>query len=195
MFDIYGRLRLSEGEYESVKKLLVILQNHGYIQIIEPSDTRRFLESRTMFKPALYYEDYLKSEEWQALKRRAFAYHGAGCQICGATEGLQVHHLTYEKGVLADPEDLAILCPHCHKKVHAIVDSFQKQAREEMIEKEIPWGLRMAELINNSFPQGIPGWLKQKAVSIIRNTYLFQSPGVGRPTPNYQSIIQKVKKQ
>ena len=34
------------------------------------------------------------------------------CELCGATENLQVHHLSYE------PEVTQVLCMNCHQKQH-----------------------------------------------------------------------------
>lgn len=41
------------------------------------------------------------------------------CQICGATEGAQGHHLIdYQFGGAAEEDNIVTLCAECHQKVH-----------------------------------------------------------------------------
>lgn len=68
---------------------------------------------------AMPYEEYLRTEWWQKIKKAALRRAGFCCQICGARDKpLQVHHLTYERlGTEAD-KDLQSLCRDCHKVSH-----------------------------------------------------------------------------
>lgn len=73
--------------------------------------------------PAVKHKSILddaRSEEWaEEVKRRA----GYVCQECGATEGLQAHHimpLAYESSVFsADYDNGVCLCHACHMKAHS----------------------------------------------------------------------------
>lgn len=41
--------------------------------------------------------------------------------MCGETEGLHLHHLTYERLGAERLDDLTPLCPNCHAMVHVLV--------------------------------------------------------------------------
>ncbi len=60
------------------------------------------------------YNEYLQSEEWQAIRRRAIEHACGVCEECGETESLEVHHLHYETLGHESISDLQVLCPLCH---------------------------------------------------------------------------------
>lgn len=74
------------------------------------------------------YKAYLKSPEWQALRKQVFerALRNAGstnlhgvCEKCGYEPWkpcLQVHHKDYSRIGKEKLEDLILLCPNCHKQ-------------------------------------------------------------------------------
>lgn len=76
------------------------------------------------------YRKYLYSPAWQQLKRKVFDRANktaerpnrfGTCEECGYQPYkpcLQVHHLTYERVGHERLEDLKLLCPRCHKKMH-----------------------------------------------------------------------------
>jgi hypothetical protein len=64
------------------------------------------------------YEDYLKSEEWQAKRKQALAYAENRCQLCNGDGELHVHHRTYDRRGAEMPQDLIVLCKDCHEKFH-----------------------------------------------------------------------------
>jgi hypothetical protein len=64
------------------------------------------------------YGAYLNSPQWGQRRREALRRAGYRCIECGATEGLEVHHLTYERLGYERPEDLTVLCNPCHAKEH-----------------------------------------------------------------------------
>lgn len=64
------------------------------------------------------YRVYLQSDEWQELREMALERAGYRCQICSSTDGLQVHHRTYENIFEEDEEDLTVLCEDCHELFH-----------------------------------------------------------------------------
>lgn len=65
------------------------------------------------------YLKYLKSKEWATKKSIIFAIKGNKCAVCGSTENIDVHHLTYERIFNEDIEDLEPVCRECHKKIHS----------------------------------------------------------------------------
>lgn len=66
------------------------------------------------------YEDYLQTDHWYELRRKALKRANYKCQKCYHQDHLQIHHLTYERRGLELPEDLIVLCSKCHKKNHGI---------------------------------------------------------------------------
>ena len=68
------------------------------------------------------YAKYLQSVRWKAKrleKLNSVDYH---CARDGKTEGVQVHHRTYDNVPNEPMEDLIVLCRDCHKKEHGLVD-------------------------------------------------------------------------
>lgn len=74
------------------------------------------------------YEEYLRTEHWHDfpihMKRRF-----PNCQDCGITglearkrdrQGLNVHHLTYERLGQEKERDVVVVCHYCHLKRHGI---------------------------------------------------------------------------
>jgi len=61
------------------------------------------------------YLDYMQSPEWQEVRQQKLAEAGWKCERCGATEGLQVHHWTYERLFHELMRDLEVLCEEHHK--------------------------------------------------------------------------------
>jgi hypothetical protein len=67
----------------------------------------------------LSYEDYLRSDHWNAKRVGALGRARFKCQMCGASgRELQVHHNTYERLGEELDSDLIALCGVCHGKHH-----------------------------------------------------------------------------
>lgn len=66
------------------------------------------------------YQDYLKSEHWQDVRRRycASKLHKGGCYICGSHFNLNLHHKTYTRLGNERLNDLIYLCNPCHERLH-----------------------------------------------------------------------------
>src|SRR4051812_7827488 len=62
------------------------------------------------------YKAYLRSQHWQQTRKKALAYHGRRCSVCGTTRRLQTHHLTYERLGHERVTDFRILCKDHHPK-------------------------------------------------------------------------------
>src|SRR5947209_4642716 len=67
---------------------------------------------------AMSYAEYLHTQEW--LRRRAVLLKIVEhrCQLCYSSEGLQVHHRTYERLGQEKHADLIVLCGDCHALFH-----------------------------------------------------------------------------
>jgi 5-methylcytosine-specific restriction endonuclease McrA len=61
------------------------------------------------------YRAYLRSERWQELRLLVLLRDEHRCRQCGATDRLEVHHLTYERLYHEPLSDLTTLCLDCHR--------------------------------------------------------------------------------
>lgn len=68
------------------------------------------------------YHEFLRTPYWKAIAESVKQYHGYRCQLCNGTEGLSVHHKTYEihGDELNHLKDLVCLCKDCHEKFHEV---------------------------------------------------------------------------
>jgi len=63
------------------------------------------------------YQDYLYSDIW--IERRELMIKMVGkCELCGAINRLQVHHITYLNVGNEKKEDLMVVCKTCHTRIH-----------------------------------------------------------------------------
>jgi hypothetical protein len=83
---------------------------------------RRYTARNALLRRQGYenYGTYLRSAHWRKLRA---AYQASdlpqGC-ICGEGEGVQLHHITYERVGDERLSDLVPLCPSCHSLVHVL---------------------------------------------------------------------------
>ena len=63
------------------------------------------------------YPEYLQSPEWQRKREDCFASYGKMCAVCGSTQKLEVHHLTYDNIGDEKPYELIPLCHACHERM------------------------------------------------------------------------------
>lgn len=69
------------------------------------------------------YNEYLKDPRWKAFRTFIFAVRGKSCEVCGATDHIQIHHPKYifgRKPWEYTCNEVLVLCGHCHKKAHGI---------------------------------------------------------------------------
>jgi 5-methylcytosine-specific restriction endonuclease McrA len=64
-----------------------------------------------------WYNEYLRSEEWQNLRRRVFQRAEQCCEGCGTWPATEVHHLTYKRVGHEMLFDLVAICHDCHEYV------------------------------------------------------------------------------
>jgi len=66
------------------------------------------------------YREYLESNHWKEIRKKALDRAGRKCQLCSSKTNLNVHHNTYKNLGHEDLNDLVVLCRNCHKKFHNI---------------------------------------------------------------------------
>jgi 5-methylcytosine-specific restriction endonuclease McrA len=77
------------------------------------------------------YLKYLRSPEWDIIRKRRIQFDQGRCKNCGAKLHLQVHNLSYDR--LGDEDvksDLKTLCVDCHLKV----ERFKRRKRSVVCE-------------------------------------------------------------
>ena len=80
------------------------------------------------------YEEYLTSDHWKAIKSERLKLSDYKCDVCGDDEiQLQVHHKNYETLGHENMDDLATLCPYCHKDVHAEISRLRGKEFKQRI--------------------------------------------------------------
>lgn len=67
---------------------------------------------------SLPYDDYLKTEYWQQVRKESLRRAKYRCQMCNADAPLDVHHRTYETRGEETTGDVIALCRDCHAKYH-----------------------------------------------------------------------------
>jgi 5-methylcytosine-specific restriction endonuclease McrA len=73
--------------------------------------------------PFSHYKEQLQDDKWKSFRRFIFTVRGCKCEMCGATEKLQVHHPNYIKGRKAweyTCNEVVVLCEQCHRKAHGL---------------------------------------------------------------------------
>lgn len=67
------------------------------------------------------YKDYLQSGVWGHLRDLVLGRAEGKCEVCGTEGTLHAHHTTYRRCWGNEKlEDLIVLCPFCHMRVHAL---------------------------------------------------------------------------
>lgn len=77
------------------------------------------------------YQAYLMSEHWHRMRQTVFQRDGFHCRVCGSTERLEGHHLSYCD--LDDPKNVITLCHRCHRDLH----EFWPEVRKSMSDGEL----------------------------------------------------------
>lgn len=73
-----------------------------------------------------WYTEYLDSEHWKTTRTTALKASGNRCQVCNSTQGLQVHHRTYELGRRSDDPAAwvrAVFTIEDRSEIEAVYDS------------------------------------------------------------------------
>ena len=70
------------------------------------------------------YQTYLQSPEWKAKRLRAFLASGGDCALCGEeiVVDFHVHHKTYAHLGNEPLDELSVLHPECHERLHTCIN-------------------------------------------------------------------------
>ena len=84
------------------------------------------------------YQAYLRSPIWQAKRELILDFYGNKCAVCNSTDGVDVHHRTYERIGHERWSDLVALCRYCHSLHHDKLQPMQVFNRIEEMLKGVP---------------------------------------------------------
>jgi len=80
---------------------------------------RREQEAELKKLRSMPYPEYLQTEHWKEVRRRALKRSGFRCQICNTNKkALHVHHRTYANRGQEYSSDVIVLCEECHRTFH-----------------------------------------------------------------------------
>lgn len=65
-----------------------------------------------------HYQEYMASDDWQAVRQKALKRDGMQCQGCLDAPATDVHHRTYEHFGNEFVFELISLCRPCHERMH-----------------------------------------------------------------------------
>ncbi len=71
-------------------------------------------------RPHQSYQDYLKSEQWQQLRRKVQKRDRHLCQDCLERPASEVHHKTSDHVRREFCFELISLCDSCHRRLHGV---------------------------------------------------------------------------
>jgi restriction endonuclease Mrr len=99
---------------------------------------------------AMPYHLYLKTPEWRRTRAAALLRAGNSCSLdVTHTDGLEVHHRTYERLGAELVTDLAVLCHSCHQLHH---NEYGRPRREQSI---APAPLHVTALLAPQIPRDL----------------------------------------
>lgn len=116
------------------KEFLLNLYNSGTNEIL---NTRTFRAPRGKGNWRKLYTDYLRSEEWKAVREKLFIERGKICECCGSEKKIHVHHLHYNTLTFERMEDLKVLCEKCHNQEHININRNKEKQKAFNISKSI----------------------------------------------------------
>jgi len=93
----------------------------AHLQMVRPSTGLNVLQAKPTRRDRKgnAHRAYLDSPVWAKKKEERLLLAQYRCDDCGAVNGLQVHHETYERYPGQElMDDLAVVCPGCHAKRH-----------------------------------------------------------------------------
>lgn len=67
---------------------------------------------------SIEYREYLRSDHWIKFKHGYSRKYKNECYLCGDTQWLELHHVTYERLGKELQTDVVYLCRDCHELVH-----------------------------------------------------------------------------
>jgi len=134
--DVLARLRsgdlLKKSVYESelsdgsrLAPVVEQLRNaHGFLIKGDGSHASPYFMPDTRQKPSLarvtpeMRSAYYMTPHWQIVRSARFEHDSMMCVLCGDSEEIQCHHVTYESIFREELSDLLTVCSDCHSKIH-----------------------------------------------------------------------------
>lgn len=100
---------------ESLKDIAFSRKQDFYEYVKRERQIRFDLESE---KRRDQYNEYLKSDQWRALRTKVLSRDNFICQSCLTEKAAEVHHLTYDNLFNEHAFELVSLCKACHERIH-----------------------------------------------------------------------------
>jgi len=96
------------------------------------------------------YKKYLNSEYWSLVRKSMHEITGNKCEICGGSESLNIHHLSYENRGKETLDDLVCLCQRCHEVMHTYESPFIGHISDrKTFEKQVKLANKIKKKFNN----------------------------------------------
>lgn len=111
---------------------------------------------------------YYQSAKWKEISDECKRLSDYKCSMCGSTESLNAHHLTYERLGEELQEDLLCVCEECHKKIHGVTKFSNKPP------KKIRGGFRMVyEAYDQALIETVTSSKDLMVVTYIRDMFTY----------------------
>lgn len=65
------------------------------------------------------YSKYLESDNWKKIREQVLQRDNHKCTVCGTTDNLVIHHISYDNIGNEKIEDLITVCEKCHNEIHS----------------------------------------------------------------------------
>jgi len=92
------------------------------------------------------YKEQLQDKRWYELREKILNNHSRRCAGCGNPDGLNVHHKTYIKGLMAWEYDEKYLIPLCHD-CHEIFHRNERALREILCNNRLYYNYEFKTII------------------------------------------------
>ena len=126
------------------------------------------------------YQEYLKSQKWNDIKKLVFKRDKYICQGClTETKNLQAHHLTYDRIYNEMCFDLITLCRKCHCNIHDIdsVDDYLEKYKVNKDETVYRYGKSIIVGYKNDLANSLMDFMRFLDTQKIRNYFGFEHCG------------------
>lgn len=114
------RVRLDDGKLAPVSRLILYWkdrENRMWYWVNEELFIEYSGQNRGGLR-SMPYKDYLQTDHWRGLRKRALDRAKHRCQVCNQSARLEVHHRTYKNRGAESLADLVVLCERCHETFH-----------------------------------------------------------------------------
>lgn len=76
------------------------------------------------------YTEYLNSDEWSAIKRKALGRDRyKKCYVCGSKHNIELHHMSYNTIGTTDLRNIRALCRNHHQEIHDFAKKYNISVR------------------------------------------------------------------